>query len=90
MSDAAAAAAGTTQPVYRCNNCSAEMFSPYHTICPRCAEPIPYDDITRTLGRGIEVAGQGGGAAGNAGVVVGVVLAILVLIGLVIMLTSGK
>ena len=92
MSDAAAAAASSpdAKPAYRCSNCQAEMFSPYHTICPRCAEPVDYDNITRTLGRGIDVAGQGGAGAGNAGVIVGVVLAILILVGLVVMLTTGQ
>ncbi len=91
MSDAAAAASSPdAKPVYRCTNCPAEMYSPYHTICPRCAEPVDYENITRTLGRGIDVAGQGGTAGGNAGVVVGVVVAVLVLIGLVIMLATGN
>jgi len=70
------------QPTYNCPNCGAGLYSPYHTVCPVCAEPIDPETIQQALGKEIDVAKGGGGADRQTiaiGVGVGVVVAIILL-----------
>jgi predicted amidophosphoribosyltransferase len=46
-------------PRYGCPNCGAGLYSPYHTLCPVCAEPIDAELLHRVLGRSVETTGGG-------------------------------
>ncbi len=61
MSEAVLAADSPTQEkpkAYHCPSCSAALYSPYHTVCPVCAEPIDTTKIEEALGKKVEVAGD--------------------------------
>ncbi len=60
---------------FNCPNCGAGLHSPYHTICPVCAEPIDSDTIQNALGARIELAGGGTAQMNVNGLMLGALIA---------------
>lgn len=55
------------------------MRSPYHTICPVCAEPIDTETIQHALGARIELAGGAAAQINAKGIMLGAIAAIFII-----------
>ena len=72
------AAAAQEPKVYRCPGCGAALYSPYHTVCPVCAQPIDLEEIEKALGKTVDVASDSGSEGLSRRALIGLALVVVV------------
>lgn len=79
---------GANRPSYKCAECAAVMYSPFHTVCPACACVISSETIETALGAKVELAARPTTAPNNWWL--GVVVAVVALLAIVVMFILRK